>query len=202
MKGKRIIVTLLSLIVAFGLIMFIYFMSIRSNFIKLENDVNVLWTELFTSTTHKNQSLKNFLSVENEDSEEIRNLNKIIFNNLNIRESYKEYCLLEYVHLEYKLNESLLNIKKTDGFVILEEDLSISKVDSMLNLKIDRYNNLVKSFNEYYTVFPNILVAKYLGLSRKKYFTIKYGEKNEDPIVKSKEVPEWARDVDTTFLSK
>lgn len=202
MKGKRIIVTLLLLIVAFGLLMFIYFMSIRSNFIKKENDVNVFWSELFTSTTEKNQSLLNFLSGKNEDVAGLKNLNKIIFENINLRKSYEKYCQLDYVYLEYKLNESLLNFKKTNAFDFIEKDVSISKIDSMLNQKIDRYNNLVQNFNEYYTLFPNILVAKYLGLTKKKYFSIKYGENNEDPIVKSKEVPEWARDVDTTFLSR
>lgn len=202
MKGKRHIVILLILIVVFGLFLYIFFMSIQSNFVKQENDINVHWTELFTSTTEKNLLLQNFLSGEKVDIEDVKNINKIIFENINQRELYKKHCQLDYIYLEYKLNESLLNLKKSDAFDFIEKNMSISKIDSMLNQKIDKYNNLAQNFNEYYTLFPNILVAKYLGLTKKKYFTIKYGENNDDPIIKSKEVPEWAKDVDTTFLNK
>jgi hypothetical protein len=201
MKGKGIIVTLLSFIVAIGLIMFIYIMSIRSSLTTMENDVNVIWNELFASTTVKNQLLNDFLSKQKNNIEGIKNLNIILFENLKKRKSYEKYCQTEYVYLEFKLNESILNFKKNKDFDLIEQNLSISNFDSLLNKKIERYNIHVQIFNEYYTIFPNVLVAKYLGLTKKKYFSIKYGKNNEDPIIKSKEVPDWARDVDTTFLN-
>ena len=51
--------------------------------------------------------------------------------------------------------------------------------------------------NEYISIFPNFIIAKRNGFKKKKYFSIRYGINNEDPIVKSKELPEWAIGVDT-----
>ena len=177
-------------------------MSIRSNFIKLENEVAICWTELYISITEKNQLLQKYCLGKYENIKEIEDFNKMLLENLNASKSYEKYCQLDYVYLEYNLNKSLLKIKNLNDSFFNNDEVPISKIDSMINIKIDRYNNLVQSFNEYYTLFPNIIVAKYLGYSKKDFFTIKYGVNNDDPIVKSKEIPEWARDVDTTFLSK
>jgi outer membrane receptor protein involved in Fe transport len=69
-----------------------------------------------------------------------------------------------------------------------------------LNGLMNEYNSSVKNYNVYYTIFPHFIFAKRKGFKRDKYLTIEYGKENQDPIEKSKEVPEWAKNVDTTFL--
>ena len=72
-----------------------------------------------------------------------------------------------------------------------------AQLDSMLNILAGNYNSVVRDFNLYYSMFPNFFFAKEKHLKREKYFEIEYGKENEDPIVKSKEIPEWAKNVDT-----
>jgi hypothetical protein len=54
-------------------------------------------------------------------------------------------------------------------------------------------------YNKYISIFPHFVIAKRYGYKKKKHFTIKYGVNNDDPIIKSKELPEWAIGVDTTL---
>lgn len=66
-----------------------------------------------------------------------------------------------------------------------------------MNAIIDEYNDRTLDYNKYISIFPNFVFAKKNGFIKKKYFTIKYGIENEDPILKSKELPEWAKGIDT-----
>lgn len=201
MKGRGILITIISIALVFTLTIFICFLLIRASLIKMDKEVTACWTELYDLTTKKNQFLRNSLR-KYDNTKEISHFQKMLLDNLNVRKSYKKYCQLDYIYLEYNLNKSLIRIKSLNESFFKKNEVTITKIDSIVNIKIDVYNNHVQSFNEYYTLFPNIIVAKYLSYSRKAFFTIKYGVDNDDPIVKSKEVPEWARDVDTTFLSK
>ena len=101
--------------------------------------------------------------------------------------------LLEIEFNEYKLNKFLMN-KCPD---LDEKTKSLYRE---LNKMTTEYNSAVKDYNVYYTIFPHFIIAKRKGFKRDKYLTIEYGKENRDPIEKSKELPEWAKNVDTTFL--
>lgn len=97
---------------------------------------------------------------------------------------------LEIVFYEYQLNRFI--IKEFQG-----TDKNILGLDSSSNTLASIYNSVVRDFNLYYSVFPNFFFAKEKNLKSEKYFEIEYGKENEDPIKKSKEFPEWAKNVDT-----
>lgn len=91
---------------------------------------------------------------------------------------------------EYELNKFIMKH-------FPESDSSILILSSSLNNLVTIYNSDVREFNFYYSIFPNFFFAKKMNLKREKYFDIEYGKENEDPIVKSKKFPEWAKNVDT-----
>ena len=103
--------------------------------------------------------------------------------------------LLEFEFNEYKLNNFLMNKCP----VLKKETISLYQE---LNKITTEYNSSVKDYNVYYSTFPTFIFAKRKGFKTDKYLTIVYGEKNQNPIEKSKELPEWTKNVDTTFISK
>jgi hypothetical protein len=58
--------------------------------------------------------------------------------------------------------------------------------DKIINSTIDDYINNSLDYNQYTSIFPHFFYAKKNGFIKAKYFTIKYGVKNEDPLTKSK----------------
>jgi hypothetical protein len=105
-----------------------------------------------------------------------------------IRERSKKQNNLDLVFYEYKINKIVM-----DSF---PNQKQVADLNIKLNNDISKYNSLTQEYNEYVSIFPNFIVAKH-HYQRAKYFTINYGETNEDPINKSKELPEWAKGVDT-----
>lgn len=202
MKVKRIVTSIFFVIIAVVLIISLYIISISSTLSKLDSEVTLCWNELYQSTTEKNQLLRNYFLTIYSNSEEVDDFKKVLSENLKNRELYKGDCQLEYVYLEYSLNKSLLKIKEQNEDHFNNDEIQLPGIDSLINIKIDGYNAAAQRFNVYYTLFPNILVGKCLGLERKDFFTIKYSANNDDPVIKSKEIPDWAMDVDTSFLSK
>ena len=97
---------------------------------------------------------------------------------------------IEIVFDEYEINKYIL-----EKFPISDEN--ISKLNNSLNTFKTNFNSVVKDYNLYFSTFPNFFFAKKMNLHRAKYFEIEYGIENEDPIEKSKELPEWAKNVDT-----
>jgi hypothetical protein len=191
---KTILITTLSALLLFIVILLICFFSIKSNLKKLDNEVRVQWEVLFNLSTKKNKVLQVYYLKHNKEIDEL------LIHNLKNRQKYKNYCQLKYIHMEYLLNKSLIN--ERSGSFDKNNNTFILEMDSLLNESVDKYNNSCLEFNQYYTIFPNVIVGRYLDLKRKKFFTIKYGAINDDPIKKSKEIPEWAVGIDTTFLSK
>jgi len=91
---------------------------------------------------------------------------------------------------EYQLNKFMMKR-------FPEPDKSILDLINSLNTLSINYNSVAKDYNVYFSTFPNFLIAKKNKLKRAFYFDIEYGKENEDPVKKSKELPEWAKNVDT-----
>ena len=132
---------------------------------------------------------KLILSISSTNSDSLRYLiekSKLVRKNNN---------LLEIEFNEYKLNNFLMNKCP----VLKKETISLYQE---LNKITTEYNSSVKDYNVYYSTFPTFIFAKRKGFKTDKYLTIVYGEKNQNPIEKSKELPEWTKNVDTTLISK
>jgi hypothetical protein len=158
-----------------------------SNLEEKKNNVTVCWKE-FDKKLNERDKILLTLGLTNSDSL------KYYIEQSRIQRKTKSKTL-EIEFKEYKLNDFLLRNCQDKNNV----------TDSLfreLNKILTEYNSYVQDFNLYYTIFPNIFFARQKGYERVKYFGIEYGKENQNPIEKSKEIPEWAQKVDTTFLSE
>jgi hypothetical protein len=97
---------------------------------------------------------------------------------------------IEIVYDEYLLNNFIIRH-------LSEKDKKILEINKSLNALEENYNVIVKNYNVYISTFPNFIIAKKENFKKALYFNIEYGKDNEDPIKKSKELPEWAKGIDT-----
>ena len=188
MKIIKFIFTSLLTILFVGLIGF-YFIRQNSltNLEEKKNNVTVCWKEFDKKLNERDKILLS-LGMTNTDSL------KFYIEQSRIERKHKSKTL-EIEFKEYKLNDFLLRNCQD----------KINVTDSLfreLNNIRTEYNSYVQDFNHYYTLFPNIIFARQKGYEREKYVGIEYGKENQNPIEKSKEIPEWAQNVDTTFLSE
>lgn len=188
MKIIKFIITLFLTILIVGLIGF-YF--IRQNSLSTleekKNNVTVCWKEFDKKLNERDKVLLT-CGLTNSDSL------KFFIEQSRIERKNKSKTL-EFEFNEYRLNDFLL--RNCQDKINIKDSL----FRELNNIRTE-YNSYVQDFNLYYTMFPNIIFAKQKGYKREKYFSIEYGIENQNPIEKSKEIPEWAQKVDTTFLSE
>lgn len=201
---RRIIKTfsyfVLSFICIIIILSYIYNQQIKHNLERNETAVNNKWTEYFLYSSDRIKLAKTLLKKKDSDTLSQSNINQYIDRNISIRNMYRKECKLDYVKLEFDVNKSIVDLLDTTNenhnkYFVLKDSFLISNIK--LNRLVDEYNKSVMYNNEYISIFPNFIIAKRNGFKKKKYFSIRYGINNEDPIVKSKELPEWAIGVDT-----
>ena len=180
----RLLKSLIILILSFAIIVFIVFYfyqkSVSDNLDHKNKNVTELWNNFKSDLKTRDSLLA--VSISNRDS-----LKYWLENS--IRERKTKGNNPELIFYEYKINQFImthfLNQKQILNFNI------------QLNNDISKYNSMTREYNEYISIFPNFIVAKNHNYYRAKYFDINYGNINKDPIQKSKELPEWAKGIDT-----
>jgi hypothetical protein len=188
MKIIKFIIKLLLTILIVGLIGFHFIrQNSLSNLEEKKNNVTVCWKEFDNKLNERDKALLT-LGLTNKDS-----LKLLIERSRIERKNKSKSLVIEFN--EYKLNDFLLRNCQD------KINITDSLFRELNNIRTE-YNSYIQDFNLYYTMFPNIIFARQKGYERIKYFGIEYGKENQDPIEKSKEIPEWAQNVDTTFLSE
>jgi hypothetical protein len=184
---KVVIMSLLTILI----VGFIGFFFIRQNSLRnleeKKNNLTVCWKE-FDEKLNERDNVLLKMGLTNTDSLKF----------------YIEHSRIERKNrtrtLELEFNEYEFN-----DFLLRNYQDNKNAIDSLfreLNNIRTKYNSYVQDFNSYYAMFPNIIFARQKGYEREKYFGIEFGKENQNPIEKSKEIPEWAQNVDTTFLSE
>lgn len=191
---------LLFILLIIVLFSFLYVKSVKSNLKEYETEVNTKWSEYFSFSTKRVKYINVIINNQEQSLFKNNEIHIIVVNNLKKRNKYKNECDLDFVKLEFDLNKNLMELlnttnKNSSEYKLLEKDYIIS--NDKLNGLVDEYNKYVLNYNKLISIFPNFLIAKRNGYKYKNYFSIKYGEKNDDPIIKSKELPKWAIGVDT-----
>jgi hypothetical protein len=169
-----------------------------------QNKIENVWGKVLKNSDDRSNLLKQITYPIPLVSKftDTNNLKMNIFdssNNINIHE-----CTLAFERKEYFINNIYLNILvqlKDDTLLNNNKNHKIfnelKSNDTLSNAVADEYNNLVLDYNRYISFFPNFVFAKQNGFSKKKYFNIKYGIQNQDPNLHAKELPEWAKNIDT-----
>ncbi len=178
---KKLIISILLLTVIVFVAFYFYKKSVSDNLNLKKTNFTEVWNS-YTSNLAIRDNLLIGLTPTNFDSLKYW-LQKSIL------ERHKKENNLDLVFYEYKINEIII-----DSF---PNHKQIADLNLKLNSDILKYNSLTQEYNKYFSIFPNFIIAKKYNYHKAKYFTIKYGEANEDPISKAKELPEWAKGVDT-----
>lgn len=200
---KYLFIIVVSIVVVIFLAIYLYKGVVVNNLADKNKLVKTKWTELYNFSNNRLKVLATLVD-NNEKNQLLDSLRIELQNNEEKHKLYKEECLLDFVKLEYDLNKVYVNVlKKYSNDSILKQSsqfkilVKLKEIDLKANALIEQYNDAVSDNNRYISIFPNFYFAKSDGFDKKKYFSIKYGVENEDPIIKSKELPAWAKDKDT-----
>ncbi|KAA9042055.1 LemA family protein [Ginsengibacter hankyongi] len=206
MKGKSrsCFITLIVIFLIVTVLTFLLRLNTLNNFEINQKIVDSEWAKLYKGVNERNDLFKKIIAQKNKENEIFDSLRVVLEKVYKNYALYKKGCTLDFVEGEHILNNEYLKSLKAfsldssllnkEGWGTLKE-LKVS--DNEMNNVIADYNNSVLENNKYISTFPNFILAKRNGFSKKKFFTIKYGIKNEDPIEKSKKLPEWAKNKDT-----
>lgn len=156
--------------------------NISKNLEFKNNAVNNTWKAFNDKLTERDIILNSQSSLNSDTLKYL--LNKSKSERLNKNNS------LNIVFDEYLLNKIMMQH-------LAESDKTFVELNSNLNILKTNYNSVVKDYNVYFSIFPNFIIAKKRKFKKAYYFNIEYGKENEDPIKKSKELPEWAKNADT-----
>lgn len=201
MKGSlRLILYLL--LTLFGLFVGLYFVT--QNWIRNLNERSSVikedWSRICEVSKQREAILlkREFITTSQFDS--------IRFINQNTKRFEKA---IEFDQTQYLINKWYFDFKsrKHHQKNPLDERTSqwlkqMSEFDKILNDLVHSYKSKVAEFNLYITMFPRSITARRNGFKRLKRITIKFGKVNEDPQKLRSKFPEWAKDVDTSFLNK
>ena len=163
--------------------------------------LNKNWTELLKLQDDRNKFL---VVLANKSPKDIQYIDSLNFNVLEYSKKKKdiEECNPSLVYEQYLSNKYMLPLTK---FYSENETKDIEKQKVIKGIKdnierinkaIEKYNSSVRDYNQYYTSFPNFIIAKSYGFKRKDYFEIQYGIENIDPKIAKKERREWQRKIE------
>jgi len=184
---KFFIKFIVTLLLIGGILFYLVQKDTLNNLEKRKKNVTSFWAKFDQKLNERDKLVLSFASTNSDSLKYLIDKSKF--------DRKKKVNLLAIEFDEYNLNKFLMN-----KYPNLEKDTEA--IYRELNEMTNEYNSSVEDYNVYYTIFPHFIFAKRKGFKRDKYLTIEYGKENQDPIEKSKELPEWAKNVDTTFLSK
>lgn len=184
---------------------FIYCKIVFENLIEKEEIVKKCWIEYIKiKDIKKSKSLEyaKILMFDKNVKDSLLYYNQNEFNNEN--QIYKLPKLKEFIINEYYSN--LYTMKLTDETVVnnsqakklKDEIISTSK---KANDFIEDYNTSVLEFNKYRSTFPNFFIANKYSIKNIDFFTIKYGQENKNPKIKSN-IQKWIETGDSIYLNK
>ena len=179
---RKLIIILGSLFVLCFTGIYLFQKSISKELEKKSRNVETAWND-FNSDLVIRDSLLKYIASTNLDS-----LNYFV--EKSIFERTKKDNTLDLAFFEYKINEYIV--------AHFNKQKQLVEFNIRLSDDISNYNNCTKEYNTYISIFPHFIIAKKYNYYKKKYFAITYGKENVDPMQKSKELPDWAKGVDTT----
>lgn len=156
--------------------------------LKQKNDhIKETWSLLYKKSSARLLVMESLTDNSNCDKSII---DSIIINNKSNRNPSK---IEELWNLEYTINKAYLQLEKcfenTSSNKTQTNSLKLNA--EKLNKIVDEYNANVLDFNQYYSKFPNFLLAKKNGFKREEFFYLKYGENNDDYYNQKKKVQKW-----------
>ena len=173
----------------------------KSNLEEKLGFLNKNWTELLKLQDDRNKFL---IVLANKSPKDIQYIDSLNINLLEYLKKKKdnEECNPSLVYEQYLSNKYMLPLIKfyfDNQIEDVEKQKALKGIEDnteAINKTIEKYNSSVRDYNQYYTSFPNFIIAKSYGFKRKDYFEIQYGIENIDPKIAKKERREWQRKIE------
>lgn len=179
--------------------------KIEKELYQKETLVRQNWEDLYVDIEKRNVLLNDLCLFENKITI-LSPFCLILIENENEIKKYINNCTIDFVNSEYNLNQAFIFFReeysKNNNIQNDHINSLISAIhnhDIQINNKIKNYNDVVLSFNEYYSTFPNFVIGKRKGFQRKILFSIKYGVDNERNIEKKEKLIENLKKMEETL---
>jgi hypothetical protein len=191
----------LIIILLFVGLYFAYKSITKSNLEQRLAVLNKNWTQLLKLQDERNKFIVVLANKSPEDIQYIDSLNTNLLEYLKKKKDIEE-CNPSLVYEQYLSNKYMLPLIKfyfDNQIEDVKKQKALKGIDNnteAINKAIDKYNSSVRDYNQYYTSFPNFIIAKSYGFKRKVYFEIQYGIENIDPKIAKKERREWQRKIE------
>lgn len=190
-KMKKILISFIIIFLIIGLfftgLYFVYKSIVKNNLENRLEAVNNNWIELLQLQDEKNNLLKELINDSLFEIQYVDSLNMSLIEYTKNRREVKE-CNPKFVYEQYLSNKYMLPLIK---FYLEGNQLIDSKAENIVesiqanieetNKVIDKYNLNVRSYNTFYSTFPNFIMVKSFGFKKKDYFEIQFGVENTDP---------------------
>lgn len=201
-KGLIVLIKLFLIItLLFVGLYYAYKNMIKNNLDDKLSSLNVNWTELLKLQDKKNNLLGVLVKNSSPNIQYADSLNLSLIEYTKNRKSIGE-CNPNLVYEQYLSNKYMLPLTKfysENGIEDIDKQKVLKGIKDNLeriNKAIEKYNSSVRDYNQYYSFFPNFIIAKSYGFERKDYFEIQYGVENIDPKTAKKERREWQKKIE------
>lgn len=180
---------------------YVYKNMTKNNLDNKLSSLNVNWSELLKLQDEKNNLLGVLAKNSSPNIQFADSLNLSLIEYTKNRKSIGE-CNPSLVYEQYLSNKYMLPLTKfysENEIKDIEKQKVVKEIKGnieRINKAIERYNSSVRDYNQYYTSFPNFIIAKSYGFERKDYFEVEYGVENIDPKIAKKKRREWQRKIE------
>jgi|GEM_PF-1796538 len=177
---------------------FIYKYNTKFNLETKLNYLNKNWSTVLKFQNEKRDLLQALIKESPQDIEYLDSLkNNLLEHSINYK---SKECDSVFVYNQYLSNKYTLPLLRFFLFDVKfkkqKSVIDLKNVLDSINIAVEKYDFSVKDYNEYYSTFPNFIVAKSYDFKRKNYFGIKLGMENKDPKLMKKERRRWQRKIE------
>ena len=200
---KYSLIIIISIIGIFYLLFSIYKISVTNNLKQMDSEIRIIWKKHIKNINEKN--IKYLSVIANNPIEKNAKDSLLYYVLRKFKNEAKIYKTKDFE--SYQINEFHINkySQILSNNMVLKNDLN--KESELLSLtnkckfNIKEFNESVKDYNLYRSIFPNSFLARKLDLENLEFYEINYGEVNENPKEKS-DIELWIETGDSKYLDK
>lgn len=168
--------------------LFIYFLAIYNNFVKLNNRVKNAWSQIDVQLKRRYdlipnlvEIVKGYLKHERDTLENVIKARQMAIQAESLKDKQQaENFLKESLKELFAVVENYPELKANQNMLSLSEELTIT--ENKISFARQYYNDEVMRYNIYLQSFPQSLIAKIFKLKEKEFFEIE-GKEREKPVV-------------------
>ncbi len=184
------------------LIVFFFSRTVRNNLDSKNKLAIEKWHAVYSGIDTKSNQLVRLTKSCKENTLTIDSLKMLIEGERLNFYKYKNEPKIDLINHEFHANKLYMRFMKEYAenkySKTPELEISVKELEEeikKMNQAVVDYNSAVKDYNLYSLSYPNIFIARKYNFKTRRQFILIYDAENKDPSIK--ELPEWAKGVDT-----